>query len=592
MLPSFGARYHSVWQERTGERDSGRFDVVSYVEEKLPSYPLLQEGQSMEDVDPCADLLHTRVDVFIRHPSHKNRPLPAIHLPAVVVQADPQEDEEAGDSQEAENSDVHANSQERDSLHEGDGVSPLLGDCLAPLLEILPEYYNVRRICVCHSSIGADFLQTLVSGLNAMASAKQKAWMLPSLEFSFCHFVQQGTVEGAEDGAPSTSVKTPLQQELESLGSVCRHLSIRCCGLTDADLAYLCSGLFSPSCPLVSLGLFGNSISDQGALMLAEVLLVNSKIRLLDLTLNELSDLGVSLLATVLQEWAEVADLLTLEERISNADAHSNEQNIVRRLIERHRSREEASKGPGKGRAPAPAKGGKAGAKAAPPAGPPPTEFEGKCLRPSPEEAITAVPGNLVLTSLNLRQNSGLSDVSVEALIRCLNREGCALQRLIVSRTDMMTDAPWKALERAMGLGEEETSPQYLQCGDLIWHASEVSGEEGATTRWELVQDSSSQQVVVALRQDVSGPWELRDLLMFVRSGEECEKGAGRVEFGPGLKFCEESGDWWAENPDAGLRVRLVQAGHEEEEEEGDKEDVLILVPQSLETLVGAEEAD
>ena len=22
-----------------------------------------------------------------------------------------------------------------------------------------------------------------------------------------------------------------------------------------------------------------------------------------------------------------------------------------------------------------------------------------------------------------------------------------------------------------MGLGEEETSPQYLQCGDLIWHA-------------------------------------------------------------------------------------------------------------------------
>ena len=34
---------------------------------------------------------------------------------------------------------------------------------------------------------------------------------------------------------------------------------------TDADLAYLCSGLFSPSCPLVSLGLFGNSISDQAS---------------------------------------------------------------------------------------------------------------------------------------------------------------------------------------------------------------------------------------------------------------------------------------------------------------------------------------
>ena len=193
--------------------------------------------------------------------------------------------------------------------------------------------------------------------------------------------------------------------------------------------------------------------------MLAEVLLVNSKIRLLDLTLNELSDLGVSLLATVLQgafpfllcsifllhlhslatvggknsrmwppcmrapmsdlapEWAEVADLLTLEERISNADAHSNEQNIVRRLIERHRSREEASKGPGKGRAPAPAKGGKAGAKAAPPAGPPPTEFEGKCLRPSPEEAITAVPGNLVLTSLNLRQVCVCTSTLV--LLRC-----------------------------------------------------------------------------------------------------------------------------------------------------------------------------
>ena len=31
------------------------------------------EDQSMEDVDPYADLLHTRVDVFVRHPSNRTK---------------------------------------------------------------------------------------------------------------------------------------------------------------------------------------------------------------------------------------------------------------------------------------------------------------------------------------------------------------------------------------------------------------------------------------------------------------------------------------------------------------------------------------
>ena len=192
----------------------------------------------MEETEPYADLVHTRESIVIRqHPKHpplsRNnninatastsstttargggkeaaptappRPVTGAQSPSISRPLSPSHAEPIDPMETLKIPLTGDNVVPLERKGGLDIVLPLTSRDIKPLVDLLPEYFNVERISIQHSRLSNDFLKTLFSALESVATAKARAWTLPYLEFSRCSF---GSVDHEEASSASAAASS------------------------------------------------------------------------------------------------------------------------------------------------------------------------------------------------------------------------------------------------------------------------------------------------------------------------------------------------------------------------------------------------